>query len=151
MIFSPASRTASIGCGYPAGYSTSFFRGKSPNPYAKGNDIMSINRRHNHGVLLRLTDAEFTKLTRDSSKAGLTKSTYLRQLISKLNPVESPPLDYYKMMEQLYIVGNNLNQIAKKAQALSVIDSDKYDEAIKDYNEIIKLLSDAFIRPRKIK
>ena len=49
------------------------------------------------------------------------------------------------MMRQLYYCGNNLNQIAKKAHALGVIDAEKYDEAMKLFRESVMNINRAIV------
>lgn len=45
----------------------------------------------------------FVKLVEDS---GLSQEEYLRRLVCGVVPGDAPPLDYYKMMRQLYHIGN---------------------------------------------
>ena len=49
---------------------------------------------------------------------------------------DAPPPDYYAMMQQLYRIGNNLNQIAQKAHTLNVIDVQRYDTAVSQLIDI---------------
>lgn len=100
-------------------------------------------------ILVRLSPEENRKLKDNVRETGLSQEAYIRSLINGLQPVKSPPVDFYSMMDQLYMVGNNLNQIAKKAHVLNVIDVRKYDEAIKSYNDIITILSEAFVPKEK--
>ena len=65
-------------------------------------------------------------------------------------PQEAPPPDYYAMMRQLYGVANNLNQVARKAHALHVIDAQKVDECQKQVNEAILQITEAVVLPRKM-
>jgi hypothetical protein len=51
------------------------------------------------------------------------------------------------MMRQLYYCGNNLNQIARKAHRLGVIDSQKYDEAVALIQKAIVALNETYISP----
>lgn len=107
-------------------------------------------RKRSIHIQVWLNEKEFMELNRNVIRTGLSREAYIRHLITGYLPVESPPPDYYKMMNELYQVGNNLNQIAKKAHVLNVMDTQKYDEAIKTYNEIISEINDTVIKPRKI-
>ena len=71
------------------------------------------------GVRFNQSEHErFQKLVEDS---GLSQEEYLRQLVRGVVPRDAPPPDYYKMMRQLYHIGNLLNQIAKKAHNFEIL------------------------------
>jgi hypothetical protein len=61
---------------------------------------------------------------------------------------DAPPPDYYAMMQQLYRIGNNLNQIAKKAHTLNVIDVQRYDTAVSQFEAAVKEITAAVLQPR---
>ena len=47
------------------------------------------------------------------------------------------------MAQQLYRIGNNLNQIAQKAHTLNVIDVQRYDAAVSQFETAVKEISEA--------
>ena len=61
---------------------------------------------------------------------------------------DAPPPDYYAMMQQLYRIGNNLNQIAQKAHTLNVIDVQRYDTAVSQFEAAVKEITAAVLQPR---
>jgi len=71
-------------------------------------------------------------------------------MISGFIPTDLPSPDYYKMMNELRAIGNNMNQIAQKAHVLNVIDSKRYDEGFTVLKEAIIEIVNAVNRPRKI-
>mgnify|MGYP000186378587 FL=1 len=104
-------------------------------------------RKRNYRVGVRFNHAEherFQKLVKDS---GLSQEEYLRQLVRGVVPRDAPPPDYYKMMRQLYHIGNSLNQIAKKAHVLNVMDVKRYDEAVSEFEQALKRITEAVILP----
>ena len=101
----------------------------------------------NHDLHLRLNDDEYNKLCKLVSKSGLSREAYLRQLIAGLQPRDLPPPDFRPMMRQLYACGNALNQIARKAHALGVIDVQKYDETVQLFRETVAGLNQAVLEP----
>lgn len=103
----------------------------------------------NHDLHLRLNDDEYNKLCKLVSKSGLSREAYLRQLIAGLQPRDLPPPDFRPMMRQLYYCGNNLNQIARKAHALNVIDVQRYDEALQLFYSVVQQLSNTLVEPQK--
>ena len=107
-------------------------------------------RNRNVHVQIWLSQKEADDLARSAKKCGLTQSAYLRHLITGFVPKELPPPDYHAMMRQLYGVANNLNQVARKAHALHVIDAQKVDECQKQVNEAILQITEAVVLPRKM-
>ena len=75
-----------------------------------------MNNR-NYEIKVRLTQAEMVHLNRLVNGSKLSREAYLRQLISGVIPQDAPPPDYFSMMQQLYRIGNNLNQIAAVANS----------------------------------
>lgn len=102
-------------------------------------------RTRNNRIFLRLNDAELEKLNTAVRKSGLSREVYLRQLIAGIQPKELPQPDFYPMMRQLYYCGNNLNQIARKANALNVIDAQYYEEAVKLFRETVVEINKAVV------
>ncbi|MGN1026932.1 MAG: plasmid mobilization protein [Faecousia sp.] len=105
----------------------------------------------NHDLHLRLNDEEYDKLCKLVVKSGLSREAYLRQLIAGLQPRDLPPPDFRPMMRQLYYCGNNLNQIARKAHALNVIDVQKYDDAIQLFRETVTIINKQVLEPISVK
>lgn len=73
-----------------------------------------------------LDDREYQNLCEWSDACRMSMSVYLRQLINGFRPIEFPPLEYEKIMEDLQKVGVNLNQLAVKAHSLGFIDEPEY-------------------------
>lgn len=107
-------------------------------------------RKRNVSILFRLTKREAESLYKKVKKSGLNRETYLRQLINGVVPRDAPPPDYYAMMRELHKVGNNLNQIALKAHTLNVIDVQRYDEAVREYEKTVKKITNAVIMPEQM-
>ena len=106
--------------------------------------------KRNHDLHLRLDDMEFEKLDNLVLKSGLSRESYLRMLLSGLQPRDQPPPDYHLMMRQLYHCGNALNQIAQKAHALNAIDIQKYDEAVRNFRDTAAKIERAVIEPERV-
>lgn len=100
-------------------------------------------RTRNNRIFLRLTDTELDRLNTAVQKSGLSREVYLRKLIDGIQPRELPPPDFYPMMRQLYYCGNHLNQIAKKAHSLNVIDTQRYEETVKLFTKTVIEISKA--------
>ena len=101
-------------------------------------------------IKVRLNQKEADILNEKVKKSGLSREAYLRHLIGGLVPQDAPPPDYYVMMRELYRIGNNLNQIARKAQMLNMIDVPQYRKAVGEFEVAVKKITEAVILPRKM-
>ena len=105
-------------------------------------------RKRNNRVSVRFTDEELDYLKSLVERTGLSGEEYLRQIVKGVVPRDSPPADYYKMMRQLYHVGNALNQIAQKAHVLKVMDVQRYDRAVAEFEQTVRNIMEAVILPQ---
>lgn len=102
-------------------------------------------RKRNNLIQVWLSDDELSKLDIQAQKCGLSRAAFLRQMICGIQPKELPSPDFRPMMRQLYYCGNNLNQIARKVNALNVIDAQHYEEALKLFRKTVIELNKAMI------
>ena len=100
-------------------------------------------------IKVRLNQKEADILNERVQKSRLSREAYLRQLINGLVPQDVPPPDYYAMMRELYRIGNNLNQIARKAQSLNMIDVPLYKKIVGEFETAVKEITAAVMLPRK--
>lgn len=105
-------------------------------------------RKRNVPIMFRLNRKEAEALDKKVKKSGISREAYLRHLITGVVPKDAPPPDYYSMMRELHKVGNNLNQIAQKAHTLNVIDVKRYDEAVREYEAVVRLIMEAVVMPQ---
>ena len=101
-------------------------------------------------IKVRLNQKEATILNERVKKSCLSREAYLRQLINGLVPQDAPPPDYYAIMKELYKMGNNLNQIARKAQSLNMIDVPLYKKAVEEFETVVKEITAAVMLPRQL-
>ena len=73
-----------------------------------------------------LNEEENNRLKDNAQKTGLTDSSYMRSLIMGYKPKELPSDEIYELLNQIRRIGNNLNQITRKANALNFIDVPSY-------------------------
>lgn len=76
-------------------------------------------------VEIKMEAAQFKKLDTLSKKAGLTRSAYIRRMIDGVVPQERPPLEFHKILQQMRYISNNMNQLAKTANATNHVDAEK--------------------------
>ena len=107
-------------------------------------------RKRKNRVVFYLSDDELAVLNHRVQKSALSREAYLRQLINGLVPRDAPPPDYYAMMRELYHIGNNMNQIAQKAHAMSFIDTKRYDEGVAEFKSAVRKITEAVVLPQKL-
>ena len=101
-------------------------------------------------IKVRLNKKEMETLNKRVKKSGLSREGYLRHLINGSVPRDAPPPDYYAMMRELYRIGNSLNQIARKANTLNVIDVQRNDVGICMFEAAVKKITEAVVEPKPI-
>ena len=107
-----------------------------------------MTEKRNIEIKVRLNRKEADNLFKRVKRSRLSREAYLRHLINGVVPQDAPPPDYYSMMQQLYHIGNSLNQIAQKAHTLNVIDVQRYDSAVQKFEEAVIHISEAVICPK---
>ena len=99
-------------------------------------------------IKVRLNRKEAEALNKRVKKSRLSREAYLRHLISGVVPRDAPPPDYFSMMRELHGIGNNLNQIAQKAHTLNVMDVQRYDTAVRQFEAAVRTITEAVILPQ---
>lgn len=94
-------------------------------------------------------DEENKRLKQNAKKAGLNESSYIRNLIMGYKPKEQPTENMYEIIKQLQLVGINLNQIARKANALDIIDAPFYKKVYIKWNELAENIKKEFLDMEK--
>ena len=107
-----------------------------------------MTEKRNIEIKVRLNRKEADNLFKRVKRSRLSREAYLRHLINDKIPQDAPPPDYYSMMQQLYRIGANFNQIAQKAHTLNVIDVQRYDAAVHKFEEAVKQITEAVVSPR---
>lgn len=99
-------------------------------------------------IKVRLNRKEAETLDKKVKRSGLSREAYLRHLVNGVVPQDAPPPAYFDFMRELHMVGNNLNQVAQKAHVLQVIDAQRYDEAVRRFDRLVREITQAVILPR---
>lgn len=106
-------------------------------------------RTRNIQFKFRLNQKEAEEFERKVSKTGMKKETFIRHLISGYEPREKPDKEFFDAMRMMTSIGNRINQIAAKANALDFIDERAYK---KDAQELLNLrleIQEKFLMPQK--
>ena len=81
----------------------------------------------------------------------MNESAYIRNLIMGYKPKEQPSANMYEIINQLKFIGINLNQIARKANALDIIDEQFYKKVYIKWNELEQQIKKEFFDIEKVK
>lgn len=94
---------------------------------------------------LWLNETEKAKLKSNAKKVGLNESAYLRSLIMGYKPKEQPSDKFYEDMKQLRGISININQIARKANSLGIVDAPFYKKTYQKLNEFMQQMKRKYI------
>ncbi|APB72523.1 plasmid mobilization relaxosome protein MobC [Paenibacillus polymyxa] len=108
-------------------------------------------RKRRVSFVLRLNDSEHSHLMKGVQSTGLPRETFIRSLILGYMPKPLPPPDYYAMMRELHAIGNNLNQLAAKANATGHLDSIVFQREADLLRESVQRIQQAVTAPEKQK
>ena len=86
-----------------------------------------------------LSPQDARELKRKAKLCGITETAVIRILLHGYEPKEKPDARFYEAMRQLSAIGNNINQIARRANVTNKV----YKEDIAE----IKELGDKLCRP----
>ena len=79
--------------------------------------------------------------------SGLPKSTVIRLLLHGYEPREKPDARFYEAMRQLSAIGNNINQLAVKANTLGFIDTPMLKAEALRWHRFQADIEAVFLRP----
>lgn len=102
-------------------------------------------RKRNNRIDIMLNDDEFAKLKSDVIRSQISQSDYIRRLILNERIREKPDDRFYKVMFQLTHIGNNLNQIAHKANYLNEIDKVFYNNEAQKWNQFMNTVKKEYL------
>lgn len=115
----------------------------------KGDLPMAENRKRPHRVIIHLNEKELSKLNEKVQQTGYKREAFLRLLISGYEPPLKPKKDFYDMVKQLRMIGNNLNQLCIVANKTGSIDYQKLKYALDSLNKSIVEIRRDVLLPRK--
>ena len=107
-------------------------------------------RKRNVQILFRLTEEEAEQLNELVRKSGRSKEAFLRETVKGYRLCEKPDPEFYKMMRELSAIGNRINQLAVKANALGFIDTPMLREEARKWHEFQIEIRKRYLLPRKV-
>ena len=95
-----------------------------------------IQKQEKKRIYVWLTMEEFACLAANVKKSGLRQEPYLRALIEGREVREAPTADWRKLIGLLSGIGNNLNQLTRRAHYSGQMDTEKIHKALGEIGEI---------------
>ena len=94
-------------------------------------------RAREKSLHLRLSEKEDRMLRSKAEKAGMKPQAFIRSLVQEREVKEVPPVDFFEVLKNLRKIGNNLNQIAAKANAIGFVDAAEYWKNVRWLQEVV--------------
>lgn len=96
-----------------------------------------------------LNDEEDYILKTRSEAVGMNASDYIRKLLVGYKPKEKPSEEFYAAIKNIRAIGNNINQIARMANARGVVDMLRFNKEVDKLDQLIIDIKNKYLRPEK--
>lgn len=106
-------------------------------------------RTRNNQLLFRLNDEELEQLHELVKRSGRSKEGFVRASVLGHRLCEKPDPEFYKIMRELSAIGNRVNQLAVKANALDFVDTPMLREEAKKWHEFQIDVRKRYLLPTK--
>ena len=93
--------------------------------------------------------AEAQDLQKKSKRTCLTEAALVRLLLKGYEPREKPDDRFYDVMRELSAIGNRINQLAAKANALGFVDAPMLSQEAKKWHEFQVDVRKKYLLPKR--
>ena len=107
-------------------------------------------RKRSVQILFRLNEEEAEYLYELVRKSGRSKEAFLREMVKGYQLCEKPDPEFYRIMRELSAIGNRINQLAAKANALDFVDAPMLREEVKKWHDFQIDVRKKYLLPRKV-
>lgn len=101
-------------------------------------------RNHAHCIGLWLDEEELAHLKKQCDLSGLSANAYLRNPLLGEAIRPRPPDEYAALLRELSSIGNNLNQLAHKANSLGTASQNDIAQAVILAEQAFRLVKESF-------
>ena len=101
-------------------------------------------RRRPIMVISYYNDKEYQELCNLCEETGLGKSNLIRYLIQGYRPPIPPPVDYKKLIREMRMLGNNINQILVIARSNGILNTAELQKHLNELDRIEDEMREAF-------
>lgn len=106
-------------------------------------------RKRNIQKIVRFSRDEAQDLQKKAKKACLSEAGLIRLLLRGYEPREKPGERFYDVMRELSSIGNNINQLAVKANALGFVDAPQLKKEAERWHKFQADIERTYLRPDK--
>lgn len=106
-------------------------------------------RKRNVQILFRLNDEEAEQLQILVERSGRSREAFLREMVKGYCLCEKPDPEFYQMMRDLSAIGNRINQLAAKANALNFVDAPMLKEEARRWHEFQIAVRKKYLLPKR--
>ena len=106
-------------------------------------------RKRNIQKIVRFNRKEAQDLAAKAKKACLSEAGLIRLLLKGYEPREKPDERFYDVMRELSAIGNNINQLAVKANSLGFVDAPQLKKEAERWHKFQADVERTFLRPDK--
>ena len=106
-------------------------------------------RKRNIQKIVRFSRDEAQDLQKKAKKACLSEAGLIRLLLRGYEPREKPDERFYDVMRELSSIGNNINQLAVKANALGFVDAPQLKKEAERWHKFQADIERTYLRPYK--
>ena len=96
-----------------------------------------------------MNKAEAQDLQKKAKRACLSEGGLIRLLLKGYEPREKPDERFYDVMRELSAIGNNINQLAAKANTLGFVDAPQLKKEAERWHKFQADVERTFLRPDK--
>ena len=106
-------------------------------------------RKRNIQKIIRFSRDEARDLEKKAKRACMSEAGLVRLLIKGYEPKEKPDERFYDVMRELSSIGNNINQLAAKANTLGFVDAPQLKKEAERWHKFQADMERTFLRPDK--
>ena len=100
-------------------------------------------------ILFRRTEEEAEYLCSLAERAGHSRQALLQSMVMGYRLCEKPDPEFYKIMRELSAIGNRINQLAAKANALGFVDTPMLNEEARKWHEFQIDIRKKYLLPKR--
>lgn len=106
-------------------------------------------RKRNIQKIVRFSRDEAQDLQKKAKKACLSEAGLIRLLLRGYEPREKPDERFYDVMRELSSIGNNINQLAVKANTLGFVDAPQLKKEAERWHKFQADIERTYLGPDK--
>ena len=106
-------------------------------------------RKNQYNLHIRLDEDERAALEKGLQASGLPLSAYLRKLILGESIQAAPSEELRSLRTEIHQIGNNINQLAAKANTLGFVDAPQLKKEAERWHKFQADVERTFLRPDK--